>query len=236
MSKFSDKFIDGMSLVAEKVDENKFLGAIKDSFTIYMPFVIVGSFMSLFNTILCSTTTGLAKWIPALEALKPIFTAANFATLSCMTLPIVFLIGLKLGKKNNVPEHISAIMALASYLTICPQIVSVVVDDKTGTASGLPGAALGSQGLFVGMLIAILASQLFAFLMTFDKLKIKMPDSVPAAITTSFNSLIPIVLTLLGVSIGGYAFLWRTHSRALPVCSSSFWSAVHSGSWVSMVT
>lgn len=71
MSKFSDKFVDGMSLVAEKVDENKFLGAIKDSFTIYMPFVIVGSFMSLFNTILCSTTTGLAKWIPALEALKP---------------------------------------------------------------------------------------------------------------------------------------------------------------------
>ena len=123
MSKFSDKFVDGMSLVAEKVDENKFLGAIKDSFTIYMPFVIVGSFMNLFNTILCSTTTGLAKWVPALEALKPIFTAVNFATLSCMTLPIVFLIGLKLGKKNNVPEHISAIMALASYLTICPQIV-----------------------------------------------------------------------------------------------------------------
>ena len=30
MSKFSDKFVDGMSLVAEKVDENKFLGAIKD--------------------------------------------------------------------------------------------------------------------------------------------------------------------------------------------------------------
>ena len=46
MSKFSDKFVDGMSLVAEKVDENKFLGAIKDSFTIYMPFVIVGSFMN----------------------------------------------------------------------------------------------------------------------------------------------------------------------------------------------
>ena len=43
MSKFSAKFVDGMSLVAEKVDENKFLGAIKDSFTIYMPFVIVGS-------------------------------------------------------------------------------------------------------------------------------------------------------------------------------------------------
>ena len=49
-------------------------------------------------TILCRTTTGLAKWVPALEALKPIFTAANFATLSCMTLPIVFLIGLKLGR------------------------------------------------------------------------------------------------------------------------------------------
>lgn len=39
MSKFSDKFIDGMSLVAEKVDENRFLGAIKDSFTIYMQLI-----------------------------------------------------------------------------------------------------------------------------------------------------------------------------------------------------
>lgn len=77
MSKFSDKFVDGMSLVAEKVDENKFLGAIKDSFTIYMPFVIVGSFMNLFNTILCSTTTGLAKWVPALEALKPMNSVEN---------------------------------------------------------------------------------------------------------------------------------------------------------------
>ena len=153
MSKFSDKFVDGMSLVAEKVDENKFLGAIKDSFTIYMPFVIVGSFMNLFNTILCSTTTGLAKWVPALEALKPIFTAANFATLSCMTLPIVFLIGLKLGKKNNVPEHISAIMALASYLTICPQIVSVVVDDRQWPARcsiGFSGSVRGYAGRHSG--------------------------------------------------------------------------------------
>ena len=33
-----------------------------------------------------------------------------------------------------------------------------------------------------------------------------MPASVPTAITTSFNALIPIVLTLLGVSVGGYAF------------------------------
>lgn len=64
MSKFSDKFVDGMSLVAEKVDENKFLGAIKDSFTIYMPFVIVGSFMNLFNTILCSTLPALPSGFP----------------------------------------------------------------------------------------------------------------------------------------------------------------------------
>ena len=64
MSKFSDKFIDGMSLVAEKVDENKFLGAIKDSFTIYMPFVIVGSFMSLFNTICAALRLALPSGSP----------------------------------------------------------------------------------------------------------------------------------------------------------------------------
>ena len=88
MAKFSEKFEDGLMLVAEKVDDNKYLGAIKNAFTTFMPFIIVGSFATLFNTLLCSTTTGLAAFIPSLASLSPAFTAINFATLSIMALPI----------------------------------------------------------------------------------------------------------------------------------------------------
>ena len=44
MAGFSDKFQDGLMVVAEKVDDNKYLSSIKNAFTVFMPFVIVGSF------------------------------------------------------------------------------------------------------------------------------------------------------------------------------------------------
>ena len=39
---FSEKFEDVMMVVAEKVGDNVYLSAIKDAFTAFMPFVIVG--------------------------------------------------------------------------------------------------------------------------------------------------------------------------------------------------
>ena len=90
---------------------------------------------------------GLAAFIPSLASLSPAFTAINFATLSIMALPIVFLIGVEMARKNKVPEYICAIACLAGYICVVPQTVSVVVEGATAAAAGLPGAAIGAQGL-----------------------------------------------------------------------------------------
>lgn len=45
---FSEKFQDGLMIIAEKVDDNQYLAAIKNAFTAFMPFIIVGSFATLF--------------------------------------------------------------------------------------------------------------------------------------------------------------------------------------------
>lgn len=57
MAGFSDKFQDGLMVVAEKVDDNKYLSSIKNAFTVFMPFVIVGSFGTLLNALIASDTT-----------------------------------------------------------------------------------------------------------------------------------------------------------------------------------
>lgn len=212
MGGFKEKFEDGLLLVAEQVDSNKYLTAIKNSFTIFMPFVIIGSFGTLLNALISSETTGLAKWIPALTGLKPAFTAMNFATMSCMTVPIIFLIAMQLAKANKVPEYITGVVALASYVTVIPNVVTVTVDETTGTASALPAEALGAQGLFVGMIMAIVVTQLFSKLMKIERLKIKMPPSVPQGIATSFNTLIPIFITLVATSVLGIVFRMITGS------------------------
>lgn len=200
------KFEDGLLVIAEKVEDNKYLGSIKNTFTIFMPFIIVGSFATLFNSLICSNTTGLAKWIPILAKLKPAFTAVNFATMSFMAIPIIFLIAMQLAKHNKAPEYIAGVVAVAAYISIIPEVVTVVIDKAKGTAAGIPAAPLGAQGLFVGMILAVLVTELFSKLIKIDAIKIKMPASVPAGITTSFNTLIPIMITLLITSIVGNIF------------------------------
>jgi len=207
MSKLSEKFEDALLIVAEKVEDNKYLSSVKNAFTIFMPFIIIGSFATLFNSLLCSPKTGLAKWIPALEKIKPAFTAINFSTMSFMTIPIIFLIAMQLAKRNKAPEYITGVVAVAAYISVIPEVVTVVIDQSTGTAAGIPGVALGAQGLFIGMILAILVTQLFSKLIKIDAIKIKMPPSVPSGITTSFNSLIPIMITLIITAIAGNLFL-----------------------------
>lgn len=214
MAKFREKFEDGLMSIAEKVDDNKYLGAIKNAFTTFMPFIIVGSFASLFNTLICSTETGLAAFIPALAQIKPAFTAINFATLSIMALPICFLIGMEMARKNKVPEQIAAITCLCAYICVVPQSVTCVLEgvEQVASGAGLPGAAIGAQGLFIAMIVSLLVSEIFAKLMKIEAIKIKMPPSVPHAIAQSFNTLVPILICLMIAGIGGTLFFLATGS------------------------
>lgn len=206
MSKLSTNFENALLTIAEKVDDNKFLASVKNTFTVLMPFIIVGSFATLFKVMISSTKTGLAQWIPFLEKLEPAFNAINFATLGIMTIPVVFLVAMYLAKFNKVPEYISGIVAVAAYISVVPQVVTVTIDKATGTATGVPSTALGAQGLFVGMILAVLVIQFFSMLMKIEKLKIKMPASVPTGIAMSFNTLIPILITLTVTSVIGGLF------------------------------
>ena len=83
---FSEKFQDALLVIAEKVDDNQYLAAIKNAFSAYMPFIIVGSFATLLNTLICSTKIGLAALIPWCVNLSPAFSAINYATMTFMTI------------------------------------------------------------------------------------------------------------------------------------------------------
>ena len=87
--KMKDKLQNVLLSISSKVETNKYLGSIKEAFTMFVPFIIVGSFGSMLN-ILVSGANGLAQWVPWLSNLSPAFTAINFVTISCMSLPIAF--------------------------------------------------------------------------------------------------------------------------------------------------
>ena len=202
-----DKLQNVLLSISSKVETNKYLGSIKEAFTMFVPFIIVGSFGSMLN-ILVSGANGLAQWVPWLSNLSPAFTAINFVTISCMSLPIAFLIGYKLAEKENLPQLESGLIGLLSYLAVCPNTISTVVEGLKDpvVSSGLGSGVIGAQGLFVSMIMSILAVKLFKVLTNIDAIKIKMPDSVPTGIARSFNILIPIFIIITVFSVAGCLF------------------------------
>lgn len=202
-----DKLQNVLLSISAKVESNKYLGSIKEVFTMFVPFIIVGSFGSMLN-ILVAGANGLAKWVPWLSKLSPAFTTINFVTISCMSLPIAFLIGYKLAEKEQVPQLESGLIGLLSYLAVCPNTISTVVEGLKDpvVSSGLGSGVIGAQGLFVSMIMSILAVKLFKVLTNIDAIKIKMPDSVPTGIARSFNILIPIFIIITVFSVAGCLF------------------------------
>lgn len=214
--------------IAGMVSANKYLNAIRDAFSKYMPFVIVGSFGSLLNTIICSKTTGLALLVPAAAELSPAFSAINFCCLSFMTIPVLFLIAQGMGKYNGTDPLATGVVAIAGYISMVPTTFKTVVDlvslsdalpEGVTLAAGLEAAPVnvsglaamantifGAQGLFIGMISAILIANLFGMLCKIDAIKIKLPESVPAGIAASFNLIVPVALTLVITSLFGWGF------------------------------
>lgn len=202
-----DKLQNVLLSISSKVETNKYLGSIKEAFTMFVPFIIVGSFGSMLN-ILVSGANGLAQWGPWLSNLSPAFTAINFVTISCMSLPIAFLIGYKLAEKENLPQLESGLIGLLSYLAVCPNTISTVVEGLKDpvVVNGLGAGVIRAQGLFVSMIMSMVAVKFFGLLTNIDAIKIKMPDSVPTGIARSFNILIPIFIIITAFSVGGCLF------------------------------
>ena len=202
-----DKLQNVLLSISSKVETNKYLGSIKEAFTMFVPFIIVGSFGSMLN-ILVSGANGLAQWVPWLSNLSPAFTAIYFVTISCMSLPIAFLIGYKLAEKENLPQLESGLIGLLSYLAVCPNTISTVVEGLKDpvVVNGLGAGVIGAQGLFVSMIMSMVAVKFFGLLTNIDAIKIKMPDSVPTGIARSFNILIPIFIIITAFSVGGCLF------------------------------
>ncbi len=60
--------------------------------------------------------------------------------------------------------------------------------DEMGTV--IPLSKLGAEGMFVGIITAIIATQIYCKISA-SGLTIKMPDSVPPMIAESFMAIIP---------------------------------------------
>jgi Fructose/tagatose bisphosphate aldolase len=140
----------------------------------------------------------------------------------CILVAIHYAENLGLSRDNTVPA-----VALASFVTLINTTATstmkasalvaasgdvLALGSKATDTSTVPvsiGAAVQSSytsanGLFVGLIVGILATLLYVKLIQGGKLKITLPDSVPPNVAQSFAVLFPAVITIFVVSLVGF--------------------------------
>lgn len=218
---FMGKLTEVLGNFATKVNSLRYIMVIKNAFASLIPVIITGAFGTLFSAMVFDNENGLAriKALGFLAELKPISSAVSYVTLSFLTIYAVFLIGIELAKLNNVKGIFPGIIAVMSYLSVNPFIYEFVnADNITVIAENvLAKQYTDTKGLFLGMFVAIASIELYCWLGRQDRLKLKMPDTVPTNVSESFSALFPTILTVSIIATTGFVIKAATGMYAYDI-------------------
>ncbi|HWO78066.1 MAG TPA: PTS cellobiose transporter subunit IIC [Bacillus sp. (in: firmicutes)] len=184
--------------IAGRLNNNRYLSVLRDAFMLAFPLTIFGSIF-----VVLTNLPFLDKLMSegALTNFRDMFGIASSATMGIMSVFVVFGIGYYLSKSYDVEAIFGGAIALVSFLILTPFMIQTESGEVvTGV---IPLDRLGAKGMFLGMLTAFLATEIYRRIVQ-KNITIKMPSGVPPAVAKSFAALIPAFITLtifLGINI-----------------------------------
>ena len=187
---FFDKMEEPIMVIGEKLNNNTILKILRDAFMLAFPLTIFGSI-----TLVIANLPFLDKLLGAerLAILQNMLNPASAVTMSIATVFIVLGIGYYFSKDQKVDALFGAAVALAAFLVLTP--LEVITENEEVVSNVFSIDRLGAKSMFVGMFAAFFSAALYCKFVK-KNFVIKMPASVPPAVSKSFAALIPAILTL----------------------------------------
>ena len=192
---------------ALKIASQKHVLSVRDGIILNMPFMLIGSFFLIFAYLPIPSYANMmgdvfgAAWREKL--LYPVK-----ATYDIMAIISSFGIAYRLAEKYKTldPLTTGAVSLVAFILTIPQNTLFQPLNGATEqiVKGVLPMNFIGSQGLFVAIVIAILSTEIYRFVHD-RNLVINMPAGVPPAVAKSFLALIPgfaVMAVVLALRLG----------------------------------
>lgn len=190
--------------VAIKLGGFKPLIAIRDGIALSMPLIIIGSlFLILGSFPITAMTDFFANTQINNVSIAAIFNKIVNGSFGLLGVVGAFGIASSYAEQFHTDGKSAGIIAVASFFVMTPSIFT----GGKAPLEGMPYGYLGSKGLFIAIIIGLVAGGIFQWFINHD-IRIKMPDAVPPAISASFSALIPgaVIITLWGAI---YAlFVW----------------------------
>lgn len=215
MDSVISKFEQIMMPVANKISANRYLLAMRDAFSMLLPFIIVGSFFGIIEWVVLDPwgtimgengmnlgaaitglsgnayeTSGFVRTMQMLQGLCNNVVTVGFGIFSFL---LVAAFSYRLGGIWGGDKFATALTALGAFIIMTPQQVIGKAGDAIG---GFSLDYFGNKGVLTSIIVATVASWIFVKLSQNEKIRIKMPDTVPPAVSKSFAVLIPVFITL----------------------------------------
>jgi PTS system cellobiose-specific IIC component len=186
MNSFIDKLSEKLIPIASKLGQNKYLLVLRDAFMLAFPITMFGSLVVVINN--------LPFFSSELQGtLGTLFGNGQNATMSIMSIFVTFGIGYYLSRTHDIDPVFGGAVSLASYLILTP--FEMMTEGGELVTGVLTLDRLGAKGMFVGMVAAFAAAEIYARI-TKRGITITMPEGVPSAVARSFSAMIPAILTL----------------------------------------
>ena len=170
--------------IAQKIEKQRHLQAIKEGMISITPIIIVGSLSMLFMALNNMLPEGSAKTLLS-ENMDTLLIPNKF-TMSLLSIYSAFFIAQALAKKYNLNHVEIGMTAVVAQLVVCGQVVDGVLDTSY----------LDAQGLFVSILVALLVVDITKF-MNDKNLVIRFPKEVPSVVNKSFRNLTPMIVCIM---------------------------------------
>lgn len=179
MNKFIDWFQKKWIPVLSKIGENRIMIALRNGISIVIPITIIGS---IFNIIAYFPVDG---WTELLGPFQQVLEIPATASMGIMALIATVGVAYNLAKEYEVEPLTSSIVALTAFVVTQTNNEYIISTDNFGV-----------NGLFLGMIVAIISVNVIRLFVK-REMVVKLPDSVPPMVYSSFEMLIPAVVNVL---------------------------------------
>ncbi len=197
----NSKLVDKFTMFASRLGNEIHLRSLRDAFATIMPLYILAGLAVLINNT-------VFQWLLSGDTL----TSAQYwgtlivnGTLNISSILIAPVIGYMLSQNKGYENPLAAaVISLATLVVMMPNTVSVTpvgAEEGVLVQGALTFGNIGTGAMFAGVIIGIVATEIFVWISSIRRLKINLGDSIPPAVGKSFNVLIPFILVMSGFAV-----------------------------------
>ncbi|HHG8773265.1 TPA: PTS transporter subunit EIIC [Raoultella planticola] len=204
--------------ISQKMAAEVHLRSLRDSFIITVPFLVLAGIFIMINYVFLDAGGLMSAWFSGetLGAIRSVGERILNGTMSILALMLVVLISWSIATRRKfAAPMIPAMTALAAFLVLMP--VNIRLTPASGgeaveVAGAISFALTNAGGVFMAIITAIIATDLFLGIAKTRWLQIRMGEEVPPMVTQSFQSMFSIMLVVLAfalVAVGVKALFGR---------------------------